>query len=148
MCQKIVKEFEPIYPPGFQRMTDEEFDKLRNETVDPYLKSRIKKRGGAHAILMAFYHGNLPQTATRELICRTVEQYNLCDEQMDANFHQGRMYGAWKSKDTLVRNGYLVEYKAGVRFTDRGFRSNGLHTYSLTGKSKLLYFVWGKLCYQ
>ena len=136
MCQNIVKGLEPIYPPGFQRMTDEEFQRLRNETVDPYIKSHIKKRGGAHAILMAFHYGNLSQTVTKQTICQTVKQFNLCDEEMDANFHQGRMYGAWKSKDTLVRKGYLIEYKAGVRFTDRGFRSNGMHTYSITEDGK------------
>lgn len=133
-CQRIIKGEEDIYPPGYTPLADAEWQKLEDNTVDPYLHNKIGKRSGAHAIFMAFHHGNIEATVTREQICQTVKELDLCDEDMDANYHQGRMYGAWKAKDTLIKRGFLLEYKAGVSFTDRGFRSNGKHTYSITGR--------------
>jgi ERCC4-type nuclease len=142
MCQKIVTGQEPIYPPGFTPLSDAEFRSLEENAVDPYL-DKMSKRSGAHAILMAFHHGSIEATVTRERICQTVRDLDLCDEPMDANFHQGRMYGAWKAKDTLIKHGFLLEYKAGARYTDRGFRSNGAHTYSITesGKKAIRYLL-------
>jgi hypothetical protein len=140
-CQRIVKGQEPLYPPGYSAMPQSELTALENTQVDPYLEKKCARRSGAHAILMAFHHGNIEATVTKDQICDTVQQLNLCDEAMEANYHQGRMYGAWKAKDTLIKHGYLIEYKAGVSFTDRGFRSNGKHTYSITGKPKTECYV-------
>lgn len=136
-CQRIIKGEEPLYPPGYIPLAHAEFEALEHNQVDPYLENKCAKRSGAHAILMAFHHGSIEATVTKDQICETVRQLNLCDEVMEANFHQGRMYGAWKAKDTLIKHGYLLEYKAGVSYGSRGFRSNGRHTYSITGKQNL-----------
>jgi hypothetical protein len=138
-CQRIIRGQEPLHPPGYVALSQAEFEALECRQVDPYLESKCAKRSGAHAILMAFHHGNIEATVTREQICKTVRHLNLCDEVMEANFHQGRVYGAWKAKDTLIKHGFLLEYKAGVSYTDRGFRSNGMHTYSITGEPNVLY---------
>ncbi|KAG7347817.1 ERCC4 domain containing protein [Nitzschia inconspicua] len=135
-CQRIIRGQEPLHPPGYVALSRAEFETLENRQVDPYLENRCAKRSGAHAILMAFHHGNIEATVTREQICETVRHLNLCDEVMEANYHQGRMYGAWKAKDTLIKHGFLLEYSAGVSYTSRGFRSNGMHTYSITERGK------------
>lgn len=106
---------------------------LQQNIVDPYW-DKIGKRSGAHAILMSFHHGRFNGPVTSDQICSVAKRLNLCDSEMEANYHQGRMYGAWKAKDTLVGHGLLDEHKMGVSYTDRGFRSNGKHRYSITGE--------------
>jgi hypothetical protein len=124
-------------------MSDAELAELGDNIVDPYLE-KIGKRSGAHAILMTFHHGRFVAPVTNDQICEIVKRLNLCDSEMEANYHQGRMYGAWKAKDTLVSHGFLQEHKTGVSYTGGGFRSNGKHRYSITGEI-LLFKVGVKL---
>ena len=87
-------------------------------------------RGGAYAILMAFHHSNT-KTLSKDQVCQLAQEY--CDEDMEANFHAGRMHGAWSSNETLSKHNLLAKegnnrhYVAGV-----GFRSNGPARLTLT----------------
>ncbi|KAI2494278.1 crossover junction endonuclease MUS81 [Fragilaria crotonensis] len=95
----------------------------------PYLK-KIKMRGGAYAILMAFHHSST-KTLSKPQICQLAQPY--CDEDMDADFHAGRMHGAWAANKTLLKHHLLTtegnnrQYIHGV-----GFRSNGCASFTLT----------------
>lgn len=141
--QRIVKGEEPILPRGYTPLSAAELDSLEDTIVDPYLEKKISKRCGAHAILMAFHHGTIDTSVTKDQIIKVVRDLNLCDNEMDANWHQGREYGAWKAKDTLIRHGFLQEHKASIRMTDRGFRANGKHLYSITdaGRKAIQYLL-------
>jgi ERCC4-type nuclease len=140
---RIIKGEEPIHPRGYTPLTAAELDKLEETITDPYLETKIGKRSGAHAILMAFHHGTIDTSVTKYQIFKVVSDLDLCDSEMDANFHQGRQYGAWKSKDTLIRHGFLQEHKASIRMTDRGFRTTGKHLYSITdaGRRAIQYLL-------
>lgn len=143
VIQRIIRGEEPIHPRGYIPLTAAELQALEDTVVDPYLETKIGKRSGAHAILMAFHHGAIDTSVTKDQIFRVVRDLDLCDSEMDANFHQGRQYGAWKSKDTLIRHGFLQEHKANIQMTDRGFRSTGKHLYSITdaGRKAIQYLL-------
>jgi ERCC4-type nuclease len=87
-------------------------------------------RGGAYAILMAFYHSST-KTLSKPQICQLAQPY--CDEDMDGDFHAGRMHGAWAANKTLLKHHLLTtegnnrQYIHGV-----GFRSNGCAAFTLT----------------
>lgn len=87
-------------------------------------------RGGAYAILMAFHHSST-KTLSKPQICQLAQPY--CDEDMDADFHAGRMHGAWAANKTLLKHHLLTtegnnrQYIHGV-----GFRSNGCASFTLT----------------
>jgi hypothetical protein len=68
---------------------------------DPYLK-RIKMRGGAYAILMAF-HFSQAKALTKAQLCTAAQEY--CDEEMEPNFGAGRCYGHGVAKKTLLLMG-------------------------------------------
>lgn len=70
---------------------------------------------------MAF-HQSTTKTLGKKDICRLAQPH--CDNEMEGNYHAGRMYGAWKSIDTLVKHGLVS--RPGRRATyvhGRGFRS-------------------------
>ena len=131
-CVKIIQEEAPMYPPGFTPLSQQEIDQMEQNDAHPYI-DKMKRRGGAYAIMMAFYVSGR-DTMTKDQICTLAQPH--CDEQMEANFHQGRMYGAWKSKDTLIRHDFLTEHKQGVQYTNQGFRSNGKNLYQMSPPGK------------
>ena len=71
---------------------------------------------------------------TKDELCRIGQDY--CKEQMCENYHAGRMFGAWKGNETLARHGLITVHKAGARWTEGGFRSNGKHTYMIIADGK------------
>ena len=100
---------------------------------DHYMK-KLKIRSGAFGILMAFHHS---QSSVLEMNTICEEAQRFCDDQMDSNFHKGRMYGAWASMKTLTSH-HLV--------SDSGFSSGYLsgrilrdhpHDFSLTKEGEL-----------
>jgi hypothetical protein len=143
VVQRIIRGEEPIHPRGYIPLTAAELNALEDTIVDPYIEIKIGKRSGAHAILMAFHHGAIDTSVTKDQIFRVVRDLDLCYSEMDANFLQGRQYGAWKSKDTLIRHGFLHEHKANIQMTDRGFRATGKHLYSITdaGRKAIRYLL-------
>ena len=126
---------EPVLPEGYAPAGAEERSHFTggNPVRDhPYLK-RIKIRGGAFAILMAFHlcRGQR-QSMTKDQIIRAAQPF--CDEAMEGNFHAGRPIGAWKSHETLVKHGFVVVQKARVAYNERagGLRAMGKSSYSLS----------------
>ena len=100
-------------------------------TNDHYMRS-MKIRGGAFAILMAFHHSQT-DVLRKAQICQEAQRY--CDDQMDSNYHAGRMYGAWKAIDTL-KSHHLVTEQGFATHTGRGFRDRP-HEYTLTRDGKM-----------
>lgn len=94
---------------------------------DPYLK-RIKMRGGAYAILLAF-HFSETKTMTKAQLSTAAQEH--CDEEMEPNFHAGRSYGAWSSKHTLISHGLIQESRT-TQMGPKGRVCNGVFIYSLT----------------
>jgi hypothetical protein len=134
-CRGIIQGHRPILPEGYIPITMEDRRLVPQGNPydqDPYLK-KIKMQGGAYAILLAF-HLSQSSTMTKEQICAAAQPH--CDEQMDANWHAGRSYGAWSSKKTLVKHNLLQENKA-TQNGERGFRSTGALTWTLTDNGKL-----------
>ena len=99
---------------------------------DHYMKS-MKIRGGAYAILMAFHHSQT-DVLRKAQICREGQQF--CDDQMDSNYHAGRMYGAWKAIDTLKSHHLVTEQGFATHTPGRGFRDRP-HEYTLTRDGKM-----------
>ncbi len=99
---------------------------------DPYLK-RIKMRGGAYALLLAF-HFSENKTMTKAQLSAAAQEY--CDEEMEPNFHAGRSYGAWSSKQTLISHGLIQESRT-TQMGPKGRICNGVFIYSLTSNGKL-----------
>lgn len=133
-CIAIIEGRKPIFPPGYLPTTAEERELVPDGNPydnDPYLK-KIKARGGAYAILLAFHHST-QKTLNKEQICRAAQPF--CDEQMKENYLDGRTYGAWKSKDTLVKHGLLTQNNT-RQFGDNGWRSNGVWTWTLNDNGK------------
>ena len=87
-------------------------------------------RGGSYAILMAFHH-SATKTLSKAQICQLAQPY--CDEEMEANFHAGRMHGAWSSHKTLCTHNFLAKEGDNRRYVPNvGFRSNGPVRLTLT----------------
>ena len=131
-CVKIVKEEVDIYPPGFAPLSAQERQQMADVTFLPFIDKMARESGG-YAIMLAF-HFSGRDSLSIDQICTMAQPY--CRDEMRANYHAGRMYGAWKSKDTLVRHGLITEHKAGARWTEGGFRSNGKNTYSISADGK------------
>jgi ERCC4-type nuclease len=139
LCRRIIAGTEPALPPGYVPTLVEDRNGNTNETNTsnrstnafenhPYL-TKIKIRGGAFAILMAFH---LSQTTTMTKAQIIAAGQRFCDEQMEADFHQGRMHGAWKAVDTLKRH-LLIHVNSTVQYREgRGMRAAGEFTYQLT----------------
>jgi ERCC4-type nuclease len=131
LCQKIIREEAPIFPPGYTPLNPEERSQM--EENGPYLQD-LKKHGGAYAILLAF-HFSARDTMTKDQILSNAQPYS--NEAMDSDYFAGRMYGAWKGKDTLVKHDLLTEHKSGPRWIlNQGFRSKGKHSFSITPSGK------------
>lgn len=137
LCRKIINGTEPVLPPGFvptsetDRADQQTPDRGRNTYErDPYLL-RMKIRGGAFAILIAF-HLSDSQVMSKQQICRAGQPY--CDDEMEANYFGGRPRGAWSGINTLAKHGLVQENKAGVAYNAAagGFRSRGHSSYTLT----------------
>lgn len=104
LCEDIINEKESIIPTGYLQTNVDNLDQSVNPfDNDPYLK-KIKLRGGAYAILMAF-HNSTTTTMTKSEIVRDGQQY--CDDEMESNWNAGRIYGAFDAKKTLIRHGYV-----------------------------------------
>lgn len=131
-CVKIINGELPIYPPGFTALTPAERQNLEESAFLPYIE-QLQRESGGYAILLAF-HFSQQESMTKDQICRIGQDY--CREQMMENYHAGRMYGAWKANETLARHGLLTVHKAGVSYTNLGFRSNGKNTYMITSDGK------------
>ena len=141
-CRAIIEGKRPLLPEGYVPTTLEEQEMSSKGSAfvqvsnpyrdDPYLK-RIKMRGGAYAILMAF-HNSKTKTMTQKQICRAAQNY--CDEEMEPNFYSGRSYGAWSSKKTLVKHGLIKESRT-TQMGRHGIVCNGVFEYTLTENGKL-----------
>lgn len=135
-CRAIIAGTEPVLPPGYiphQPGAPIVGNPYQN---DPYLNS-IKKRGGAFAILMAFYVSPANQVLTKQQICETGQAF--CDTQMEENFLAGRSRGAWASIKTLESHGLVAGQRSAVGYSERagGLRSHGPSTYTLTRNGQL-----------
>ena len=136
-CVNIIKGEAPIYPPGFTPLNPAERKQILEDSAvsaafSPYIE-QMQRESGGYAILLAF-HFSQRDNMTKDEICRIGQDY--CKEQMSENYHAGRMFGAWKGNETLARHGLITVHKAGARWTERGFRSNGKHTYMITADGK------------
>eukprot|EP00536_Pseudo-nitzschia_multiseries_P014783 jgi/Psemu1/311419/fgenesh1_kg.768_\ len=134
-CRAIIEGKRPLIPEGYLPTTLNEQkmsrgfvapNKVNSYHEDPYLK-RIKMRGGAYAILMAF-HFSEAKTMTQKQICNAAQ--NFCDEEMEPNFYSGRSYGAWSSKKTLVKHGLVKESRT-TQMGRHGQVCNGIFEYTL-----------------
>ena len=129
LCMDIIHGRKNVFPDGYAAVTQEEAPPGNPFDRHPYLK-KIKARGGAYAILMAFHHSQT-KTLTKDQICRAAQPY--CDEDMRENYLAGRTYGAWKSKDTLARHHLLMKEGGRARYVHGvGFRRNEPDSYTLT----------------
>ena len=100
-------------------------------TNDNYMK-KLKIRGGAFAILMAFHHSQTDVLLKAQIIR---EGQKFCDEQMDANYMAGRPHGAWSGIKTLKDHNFVTE-ESNRQYTDRGWRSSP-SKYTLTRDGKM-----------
>jgi ERCC4-type nuclease len=131
LCRALITDRAEILPPGYvpTSFDDQQDHKGGAYENDPYLK-KIKIRGGAFAILMAF-HISKSQVMTKDQICASAQSF--CDEAMEANFNAGRLRGAWNGVETLVKHGLVsVTKTTAFNASAGGFRSNGKWTYTLT----------------
>jgi ERCC4-type nuclease len=130
----IIQGSRPILPEGYIPTTRQEAELLPPNInpydQDPYLK-RIKMRGGAYAILLAFHYSHT-KTLSKEQICAAAQPH--CDEQMEPNWHAGRSHGAWSSKKTLLGHGLISEQKA-TTIRQAG-ATGGTGTYTLTDNGR------------
>ena len=137
VCRCIIAGTEPILPAGYVPPNMRPQNGENPYINDPYLK-KIKKRGGAYAILMAFHTTAYDdQLLTKEDICRLAQPY--CDTEMEANFMAGRSRGAWSSIKTLEDHDLIMVQKRRVEYNGNagGFRSLGSNSYMLTANGKL-----------
>lgn len=139
LCRSIICGSEQVFPFGYVA-PDYSGNDSEVLTNDHYL-NRIKIRGGAFAILMAFYTRGFP-ALTQEQICAYAQPF--CDEPMQANFMGGRPHGAWSSNKTLQSHQLLLQQKPRAQFTALRGGGHGFRTaygaramYSLTDKGKL-----------
>lgn len=142
-CRAIITGTKPVLPDQYVPTSTKERNlKSRQQASqlpvsnpylqDPYLK-RIKMRGGAYAILLAF-HFSETKTMTKAQLSVAAQEH--CDEEMEPNFHAGRSYGAWSSKQTLINHG-LVQESRTTQMGPKGRVCNGVFIYSLTANGKL-----------
>lgn len=148
-CRAIIMGKKPILPEGHVPTTRVEQKICKSQSAkstfsaassppsnrfhqDPYLK-RIKMRGGAYAILMAF-HFSQAEAMTKAQICTAAQEF--CDEEMEPNFGAGRAYGAWNGKKTLLNHGLLQESRS-MQMGRRGHVCNGVFEYRVTGDGLL-----------
>ena len=140
MCRDIIAGNKPIFPDGYVPMTRQEAAVAQSS--NPYENSnymkKMKIRGGAFAILMAFHTAGSRHSMTRDQICRAAQPY--CDEAMEANWHAGRPHGAWKGHETLQKHGLLGSDNKAKPFYNAhagGFRCLGKNSYYLTREGEL-----------
>ncbi|KAL7545135.1 hypothetical protein ACHAWF_008489 [Thalassiosira exigua] len=98
---------------------------------DHYM-NKIKIRGGAFAILMAFHYSQT-DVLRKAQICKEAQKF--CDEAMEANYMAGRPRGAWSGNKTLQDHHLLTERNFRT-FGSGGFRDRP-HEYTLTRDGKL-----------
>jgi hypothetical protein len=135
LCREIMAGTKPIYPAGhIPYEAGAAMMEGNPYLVDNYCQ-RIKKRGGAFAILMAF-HVSQSKVLTKQQIIATGQHF--CDEQMEENFHAGRPRGAWAGNTQLQNHG-LITVQKNVTYNERagGLRNNGVHRYTLTPNGQL-----------
>lgn len=136
LCRAIIAGTEPVLPAGYIAHEPGAVIQGNPYQNDPYLNS-IKKRGGAFAILMAFYVSPANQVLTKQQICETGQSF--CDTEMEENYFAGRSRGAWAAVKTLASHGLVTVHKAVVGYNARagGLRSHGPSTYTLTQNGTL-----------
>ena len=98
-------------------------------TNDNYMK-KLKIRGGAFAILMAFHHSQTDVLLKAQIIR---EGQKFCDEQMEANYMAGRPHGAWSGIKALKDHNFVTEQRARQYSTHSGSPSK----YTLTRDGKM-----------
>jgi ERCC4-type nuclease len=161
LCEEIIRGIKNIYPDGHVPTNGEDLSNMSggggvyhsssgisassavsSSTTtannnpfnnDHYMKS-VKIRGGAFGILMAFHHSQ-SSVLKKNTICEEAQRF--CDDQMDGNYHTGRMYGAWASMKTLTSR-HLVSDSgfSGGYVQGRGMRDRP-HDFSLTKEGEL-----------
>ena len=92
LCRAIIAGQAPLRPDGYIEHVVGQAVEGNPYLNDPYC-NRIKKRGGAYAILLAFYVSPHNQVLTKDQICELAQPF--CDEEMEGNWHAGRAYGAF-----------------------------------------------------
>ncbi|MGK3752984.1 MAG: ERCC4-type nuclease [Bacillariaceae sp.] len=162
LCEEIIRGVKNVYPDGHVPTNGEDLSNMSGGAAggyhssggisasspvsystttadnnpfnnDHYMKT-LKVRGGSFAILMAFHHSQ-SSVLRKSQIC--VEAQRFCDDQMDANFHAGRTYGAWASIKTLTSRNLVSDsgFRGGF-VPGRGMRDRP-HDYSLTKDGEL-----------
>lgn len=117
LCRDIIAGQKPVLPEGYVPTTLQERaltgdNRSSNPFDNSHYLQRMKVRGGAFAILMAFHQaGDQRHSMTKDQICRAAQPF--CDEAMDANWHAGKCYcKVWKMLVSCVRycNFRLIVY--------------------------------------
>jgi len=121
-----VASFAPVVAPSVASATGN-----NPYSNDNYMK-KIKIRGGAFAILMAFHHSQTDVLLKSQIIR---EGQKFCDEQMEANYMAGRPHGAWSGMKTLKDHNFITE-EGKAQYTDRGWRS-APHKFTLTRNGRM-----------
>jgi len=129
LCRAIIAGQAPLRPDGYVEHVVGQAVEGNPYLNDPYC-NRIKKRGGAYAILLAFYVSPHNQVLTKDQICEIAQPF--CDEEMEANYFAGRSRGAWSANKTLISHDLLHAQRT-VGYNERagGIRAEKSR-YSLT----------------
>jgi hypothetical protein len=129
LCMDVIQGRKNVLPDGYAAARQQDVPPGNPFERHPYL-NKIKARGGAYAILMAFHHSQT-STLTKDQICNAAQPF--CDEDMRENYFAGRSYGAWASNKTLLNHGLLTKGGGTNRYIEGvGFRRNGPDSYTLT----------------
>lgn len=115
-CRLIITGNKPIIPEGFIPTLPQDAIPGNPFQNYPYVKE-IKLRGGAFAILMAFYCSQSSRMTKRQIIAAGQQ---FCDEAMEDNYLAGRPYGAFQGHVTLERHGLIRGNKPYYEFQARG----------------------------
>ena len=130
LCMDIIQGRKQVLPDGYAQVMTSIPGQQQGNPFErhPYLKT-IKARSGSYAILMAFHHSTI-KTLSKDEICSKAQPF--CDTDLDANFHAGRMHGAWSSNKTLLKHGLINQTGGGAQYVDGvGFRGQKNY-YTLT----------------
>ena len=83
LCLDIIANKKPVYPPGYVPMTQQETTAVGGGGKNPFENSnymkKMKIRGGAFAILMAFYLAPQRHDMTENQLCAAAQPF--CDEE-------------------------------------------------------------------
>ena len=149
LCEDVIRGVKSVYPDGHVPTNQHQASagggnpstpvssaarvpESNNPFARDHYMRKMKIRGGAFAILMAFRYSMTEILSKRDII-REAQKFS--DEEMEGNYHAGRMYGSWNNIKTLKNRG-LVKEQGYATYTPNGFRDRP-HTFSLTRDGEL-----------